>query len=165
MAMTLATGSACLCACALAGSSGCFLPLQFEEETDAGIDTDYPPVLASSDPAMPGPIDITSTPTTVTLVVEDKDLGDTIFVRVFRDYGRPDPTPPRTNTRELPTGSKQRTLMLTTAGWCGGATTGQHVFEVLIADRDFLDFQVEPLFRALPDGAESSSTFWIGTCP
>ena len=64
--------------------AGCVLPLQFEEERDGGLDRNYPPIILASTPAMPGFTSIDTSqlnPDIYSLDLEDKDIGDRLYVR------------------------------------------------------------------------------------
>ncbi|MFH0899910.1 MAG: hypothetical protein V2A73_04700, partial [Pseudomonadota bacterium] len=82
---------------ALANSAGsCVVPLPWEaSRPDAGVNST--PIIRSSNPSMPGAsvvLDKDTLGSTFTISVSDRDLGDRICVRVFRDYDRQEPTPP-----------------------------------------------------------------------
>jgi hypothetical protein len=154
---------------ALVMTNACVLPLQFEEEVDGGIDRDYPPVLVSSDPVMPGfsTIEISQPDQIYVLSVEDKDLTDRLFVRVFRDY---DPTPglssPAIAEKTVESsGERLRHIELSTAAWCNNVTPGtRSTYDVVIADRAYLDPPATPEYQAVPEGAERVHGAWVITC-
>jgi hypothetical protein len=154
----------------LPGVGACVLPLQFEEELDGGLDDDNPPaiLLNTADPSMLQVATIEKNAPPFKLQVEDKDLDDTIYLRVFRDYHKL-PVTPAVTDRFLSTpdasGSALRTFMIATNTWCQGATANtQFLFEVLVSDRPFLDLSEEPLFRAVPPGAKTARSYWVGEC-
>lgn len=156
-----------LIALGVSALGACLMPLQFEEEADAGIDRNYPPVIVSSTPAMPGFLTIeTQQPDeTYSLTIEDKDLADRLFVRVFRDYDPGDPSPPRLDAVVEPSGLRQRVAEFQTTAWCSQTTPGtRFVFEVLVADRDYLLPSQPPAYQAVPVGAEVSHGYWVITC-
>jgi hypothetical protein len=149
----------------------CIAPLQFEEQHDGGIDENNPPaiLIGSAKPSMLATATIEeATPPTFTLQAEDKDPGDVLFLRVFRDYHIPPAKPAVTDKQAAKPDMNSltvRTFEIETNTWCQGATTGtQFTFEVLVSDRQFLDLSVEPLFRAVPEGAKVARSYWIGTC-
>jgi hypothetical protein len=145
---------------------GCVLPLQFDEEADAGLDRNYPPNIVSSQPDMPGFTTIEANGIEdYRVTVEDKDLGDRLFVRVFRDYLAENPDTPKIDTLAEPGGERARQIDMQTVGWCAGSTPGQrHTFEILISDRPWLASSVPPRFKAVPEGAETTRGFWVVTC-
>jgi hypothetical protein len=153
---------------AAAAGAACILPLPFEQEFDAGPgDDNYPPVIVESVPPMPGFLTLeAANPLTHTLNVKDKDQDDDIFVRVFRNYDPLSPTPPLSMpTVPGPSPDAVRTVQLSTATWCSAASPATtYTFLVLVADRQFLSEDIAPAYQALPEGAESSRLFWIGTC-
>jgi len=149
-----------------AGSSGCVLPLQFEEDLDASTDDNYPPVVIGASPplTLKGIVQIGDDAPMFTIEVEDKDLADRLYVRVFRSYFL-EATPARTDLPVDATGSGLRSVTLDTSTWCDTGDVGREfVFEVLVADKPFLDLATPPKFRALPDDAGRSSAFWVMTC-
>jgi hypothetical protein len=149
-------------------AAGCVLPLQFEEEPDASPEeNNAPPNIVQTVPDMPNgldPIDTATTPTQVTVTLDDPDVNDILHVRVYRDYHlTPSPAYVVKETQEK--GQRLRTVTFSTAGWCANASAGTtYLFELLVADREFLANDVEPLFRALPENAKSTRSFWSATC-
>ena len=147
---------------------GCVLPLPYEVNPDGPSNS--PPVIRSSNPAMPGPVTFSaSAPQIFSIEVEDLDVTDTLYVRVFRNYQLGAPTPPvyRSQKGNDPqTGTVLRSLTLPTHTFCAGENTPGLTlyFQILIADRDFLDDAQSPAFLALPDDAQSTSGYWFGTC-
>jgi hypothetical protein len=152
--------------------SACILPLQFEEQQDAGgIDQDNPPeiVISSADPSMLSLAVIEeSAPPKFTVQVRDKDVDDTLYFRVFRDYhippAKPAVTDTATSTRDA-SNPALRNFTIDTNTWCQAAAPGtQFLFEVMVSDRPFLELSVEPLFRAVPAGAKTARSYWMGEC-
>lgn len=146
---------------------GCVVPIPGEEEaTDGGVNS--PPVIVASVPSMPfeggGPINVTSLPAQVTIDVKDVDLDDQIYVRVFRDYESNPLQIVEEREQIPPTGTAIRAgIALDTLPWCLGAPTGMNlVFDVVVADRPFLEDDTEPFNRAT--SGESSVRAWIGVC-
>ena len=93
------------CALCLLMPCACVLPLQFEEEHDAGLDDNNAPgiLLGTADPSMLQVATIeTVAPPTFKLQVEDKDVDDTLYLRVFRDYHKL-PVSPAVTDRSLST--------------------------------------------------------------
>ncbi len=149
----------------MASPSACVLPLQFEETRDAGADQNNPPAIVLA-PSMLEVANIDqSSPPTFTVSVEDKDVDDVLFLRVFRDYH----LSPDSAVTDLPvpsSGLPVRTQEIDTATWCppGTPPTTTFIFEILVSDRPFLPLSEEPFFRALPSGAKSARGYWVGAC-
>jgi hypothetical protein len=163
--------SVTVCALLLLLVGGCVLPLQFEEEHDAGVDDNAPPaiLLGTAEPSMLSLAVIeASQPGKFKLQVEDRDGGDTLYLRVFRDYHVPPVTPAVTDrsvSTPDPNSQSVRTFEIDTNTWCQGAPpNSQFLFEVMVSDRPFLDLSEEPLFRAVPPGAKTARGYWVGVC-
>lgn len=146
-------------------TAGCVVPLPYPDVEVDAAQSGYTPVIRSATPRM-GDKTIQifkSAPETFTIDVEDRDLEDTIYVRVFRDYDPADPTNSVTSRQFPPGGQAVRTLELSTLGWCTGAVIGDlSVFEVIAADRPFND--EVPGFRAVTPPGDFSIRPWIATC-
>lgn len=152
--------------------AGCVVPIPAEPEVaDAGVNS--PPIIVSASPSMPfdsgGPLDVASL-STVSVALRDKDIADTLYLRVFRDYQlakeRIFPIDWRTVTNDPTTGTADRTANFQTSTWCDGAPAGQTlVFDVVVADRDWDVPGAEPKYRAVIPGGETSTRSWVGTCP
>jgi hypothetical protein len=159
------------CALCLLLPCACVLPLQFEEEHDAGLDDNNPPaiLLGTADPSMLQVATIETADSPIFKVqVEDKDIDDTLYLRVFRDYHKL-PVSPAVTDRSVSTPDANsrtvRTFMIDTNTWCQGASPNtQFLFEVLVSDRAFLDLSEQPLFRAVPPGAKTARSYWVGEC-
>lgn len=97
------------------------------------------------------------------LTLHDTDLNDTLFGKVFIEYKRTDPTPPRSNCQAAGT-TVQRTCTLDLAGLCQSADIGQQrLMQVLVFDRQVLDTG-EPLYQAMAatsGGLSTSRTFFL----
>ena len=148
--------------------AGCIIPLPYQEAGDGGVD--YPPVITGSNPPMPGPVGITASaePALFSIDVADQDLGDTLYVRVFRDYAHA-PEPPRNNVpkaNDPVAGRPVRTIELQTNTWCQNAQRNVNiVFDVVVADRPFVeDLSVSPVYRAVSPGGEFSVRSWVIEC-
>jgi hypothetical protein len=168
---------------ALAGQpgSGCVLPPDLEPAgADAGPSS--PPVIQSASPpevfAFPGPIviDRLASPVMV-LVATDNDVGDSLFVRLYRDYNRPPelrPQPPLADCQTPPTGTFERIINCPTNALCNQLApddTENHVLEAMIADREFIldgdpEAQDQPQFRAVADPTRAawSMSSWVMRC-
>jgi hypothetical protein len=169
---------------ALAGQLGwgCVLPPDLEPEgPDAGPSS--PPVIVSASPpefAFPGPIaiDREQLGATITLTVEDNDLGDSIYVRLYRDYDRePDnqPTPALVDCGlPGPSPSQSRTFDCSTNALCIGVPdpdTREHVVEAMVSDQPFIadsdpDAAGQPTYRAVANRGQAGSSMrgWTMRC-
>ena len=146
--------------------TACIVPIPAEVEVpDGGLD--HTPFVKSSTPAMPG---LTDLPAMVSLTFEDADLGDTLYVRVFRDY-QDAPLGPLADvavTNNPNTGGIERTTILPTNTWCNGASPppDTHVFQVVVADQPYNpDSSVKPEYQAVTNGGKfSKSSSWTFRC-
>lgn len=148
-------------------SAGCLVPLPQEVPPDGGGVNDTPTIV-DENPEMPGPI--TVTPGIYSIDVRDADIGDTIYVRVFRNYTEESPVPPFYTlviANDPVEGSEIRSVPLETYFWCAGAPTDVNlVFDVLVADRPFdQDATRDPPFRVVTEPGRSSIRSWVGVCP
>lgn len=162
----------------MAFAGACILPPPLEIGTeDAGVSS--PPVVEQvlpDDFATPGPpIKLQpDQPRTMTLVVRDADLEDTVFVRFFVDYNRPDPGNFKASCSAPPPleGGPLRNVDCETQTLCDGIAPDndiEHFLEAVVADRTFLETsdpeaEGQPVFRALPSGGASTVTSWTMIC-
>jgi hypothetical protein len=110
----------------------------------------------------------------------DNDLDDSLFVRLYRDYGSEEieevngrPTPPVGECQAGSNLARERSIRCTTQSICTGVPDDNrdHVLEVMIADQPFLadgdpaGVGQEP-FRALqnPGIASWSMRGWVMRC-
>jgi hypothetical protein len=149
-------------------STACVIPIPAEiEEGDAGGGS--APVIIASNPDMSsGTITLSdSAPITASLTIRDNDLDDTLYVKVFRDYVT---NQPPVHTTSIPADAENRTRdrikELDTDNWCNGGAVGSGNlnFEVMVADRPFLEDSEEPAYRALPPEANFSIRSWTAQC-
>ena len=160
---------------------GCVLPPDLKPEgPDAGPSS--PPVIMSASPAdfaFPGPINIDRAGAQdITLDVEDNDLGDSIYVKLYRDYNREpvnQPTPALVDCGSPgPSTTKDRSIKCSTNSLCIGIEEGDQrlrVLEVMVADRPFIDDSDpeavgQPQYRALQDKGSAAFSFrdWSMRC-
>jgi len=137
-----------------------------EEETASG---EYPPIIREANPSMgfytggdAVPLSIAS-PMIFTIDVEDRNVDDDIYVRVFRDYNPTTPSPPVLSpSSPFPaTGEALRKgLELQTSNWC--PAPGNYLFEVIVADGPFDD--AVPGYQSVVEGADSSTRSWRVQC-
>ena len=162
-------------------SAACIIPPDLEPEealSDAGPSS--PPVILSAQPAefaFPGPIVFQRPDERVlALEVEDNDILDAIFVRLYVDYNRPPtnaPTPPWADCQH-PGGTRTRIIDCPVNALCTPIDQNDstnHVLEALVSDRPFiLDSdpvaEGQPPFRATADPAGAAKTIasWLMQC-
>ena len=127
---------------------------------DAGFNA--PPVIlsirdeAAKELTEPGPVLLPRGDGTVSLTMLETDVTDDSYIRVFVDYGRPDPTPARAACKAASAGQAKRTVSCDVGGVCQQTDIGNERllwFEVF--DREPLDTGL-PRFRALPPGGLST---------
>ncbi|MBI4508328.1 MAG: hypothetical protein HY698_01750 [Deltaproteobacteria bacterium] len=161
-------------ACLALTSGACVIPLPYEDPVPDG-GANYPPLIVASTVKIPGPLLLTLGPDgrpsldSISITVQDRDVEDTIYARVFRDYNFDQPTPPYVSTEKASTpGSTSiaRTLSLPTNTWCNTAMQDVPlVFDVVVADRKFDENPtVKPAYRAVTAGGEFSVGSWVVTC-
>ena len=158
---------------------GCVLPADLEPAgADAGPSS--PPVILSANPpeyAFPGPIVISRVdPPVMVLDAIDNDVSDSLYVKLYVDYGRPVPQPAFGECQSGldDAGSRQRTIRCQTNSLCNSIDpedNGNHVLEAMIADRQFLPLgdpaaALQPAFRALSDWPKAgySLSSWVMQC-
>lgn len=154
-------------ACLALVLAGCIVPLPYEEVADGGAGADYPPVIVGATPAMPGPLTITrGVVETYTIDVKDKDVDDTLYVRVFRDYDPVLRPFPLITIPVPPGGAAVRHVNVANGTFCVGAVEDGVAlfFDVVVADRPFLDPPANPPYQAVPEGAEKSRMTWVAVC-
>ena len=137
------------------------------------------PVITGAGPApdflFPGPIILDHQDSrTLSLDVLDNDLDDVVHVRLYIDYGRPDPEPAYAECQAAPTGEATRVLACPVNSLCnaiGDTDQGDHTLEAMVADREFLAdsdpaAEGQDLYRALraPTRAAYSFRAWVMRC-
>lgn len=163
----------------LVTTAACPFPSDLEQAAVDGGQSS-PPVMLSAQPApefsFPGPMILERGDSRVlTLEVEDTDIGDSLFLRLYVDYNRPQPTPPWAECQAAPTGNETRIVDCPTATLCNGVDVTNeatdHVLEAMVSDRAFIPdsdpaAEGQPAFRAVSDpqrGAYSLRS-WILRC-
>ena len=152
-------------------AQACVLPPALSlDQPDAGADS--PPLIVSvrgenaEELTPPGPLVFQRGAGSISLTLEDNDLGDTLFVRVFVDYHHPDDVPARAACSAAPATQAQRATTCVLNGLCNGIDAApDHLMEVEVYDRAPLeDGSATPLYRAIPpDGRSTSKSFFV-TC-
>jgi hypothetical protein len=157
-----------------AAATSCVIPPNLElDEVDGG--TGSPPVIISSGPSpefsVPGPLVLERNDSRdITLTVEDLDIDDDLYVRMFVNY--PVDTAVRAECQVGPTGSTTRVIECPTARLCEGVDdqdTSRHFLEAMVADRAFLadnnpEARLQEPNRALPGEAGYSFRAWMISC-
>lgn len=158
--------------------AGCILPPELEPGSfDAGPSSS--PVILSSGPApdfqFPGPLILDRQDSrTLSLTVLDNDVEDIIHVRLYIDYGRPDPEPAYAECQAASTGERTRVLACPMNSICNpieATDQGDHLLEAMVADREFLAdsdpaAEGQALFRALEEPSLAGFSFrsWQLSC-
>jgi hypothetical protein len=154
-------------------TAGCVVPVPLELETaDAGPTA--LPELVSAAPGefdFPGPLTLDhGDQRRMSLTVRDRDLEDTLYVRMYVDYGLATQTNFVSDCVAVPSGALTRIADCSTSAICNSVVdTDKHVLQAMVADREFLptsdpraDGQDE--FRALPIDAAFNFRDWQLTC-
>jgi hypothetical protein len=107
--------------------------------------------------AEPGPItEIERGRGNMAVTVRDTDVEDTIFIRMFVDYGLPNPTAPRSFCKVLPGTTVSRTISCDISGLCtDGDIDENRLLWIEVFDREPLDSGI-PRYRVMPEGGYSS---------
>jgi hypothetical protein len=156
----------------LTAGPSCVLPEGLDVVDDTEIN--YPPAVVSSVP----PASLKATidgQREFSLTLEDMNLKDTLFVRFFLDYYAPPTTTGPAAPIDLidvppPTDATPRDgtrLPITVSIACirdVPADGKTHVLTAVIADRPFINDNVQPLFRHLPDDARQAEVSWEVAC-
>src|SRR3569623_422701 len=148
---------------------GCIIPPSLGvEQQDAGVNS--PPAILSvrsDQPELPepGPIDIEVNQTSpLNLTLLDTDITDKLYVRVFVDYTKDNPTSPRSTCIAATSGTAERTATWQAAGICSSSDLDKdpHVMQVMVFDREPRDQAVQPLFQAMnPPGLSTDRVYTL----
>lgn len=112
----------------------------------------------------PGPVTIERGRGALAIRLRDADVSDTLNVRLYVDYNRPDPTPARAACRVAPGTTVQRTTTCDISGVCTSADIGaQRLLWIEVFDRELLEAG-QPRFRAMPAGGASSKWVFMLQC-
>lgn len=147
--------------------SACILPPPLElDQPDGGVNS-APVILSASPPDVSFPqLRLERNDSrTVDLQVHDPDVEDSLFVRLYVDYGLPDPTPALAECSTGPSTS-ERVINCSLANLCFAVPEGDtsiHYVDAMIADRGFLS-EGTPAFRAVPEQAQTSIRTWTLEC-
>ncbi len=158
--------------------TACIFPPDLEVgDVDAGPGSS--PVILSAGPApdflFPGPLILDrQDPRTLSLTILDNDVDDVLHVRLYIDYGRPNPEPHYAECQAAPTGEATRVLACPVNVLCNpiaDTDQGDHVLEAMASDREFIAdsdpaAEGQDLFRALRDPSRAAFSFrsWVMRC-
>lgn len=149
-------------------SSACVvaIPAEFQQEVEGDGGVNAYPIIKDTTPSMPTLTVNNNVRQAISLTLSDSDLRDTLYVRVFRDYAPSHPGffPGPTVTNDVENGREDRQGSTDTSGWCAGVS-GQHIFDVVVADRPFDDTPNAQLpFRSTTGNGKSSTRSWVVQC-
>ncbi len=97
------------------------------------------------------------------LSVQDTDVDDTLFCKLFVEYRPEDPTPPRANF-EAAGSSVVRSCTLSLLGLCQSADIGvERLMSVVVFDRQVLEGEA-PLYQAMLSGGLKATRTYFLTC-
>ena len=113
----------------------------------------------------PGPVAFTQGSGEISLTLIDTDIGDTLYVDIFVNYGEPNQSPPRA-TCEAASGTIDRITTCALAGLCESADIGQvdENMTIVVSDRQPLESGTLPLYQALPPGGLSTERLYLLNC-
>jgi hypothetical protein len=162
---------------AVVAPAACVLPPPLEiESLDAGLSA-APVILAAKPLAFPGPIVIQrgDQNTRLSLEIHDPDVNDSLFVRLYVDYGIPGQNNFKSSCSlaASPTSREPlRTVDCSVSTLCNDVPetdTALHFLEAMVSDRQFLESsdpraRTQPLFRAVPEDAGYSFRAWLMQC-
>jgi hypothetical protein len=151
--------------------AGCVIPPSLTISEDAGVNA--PPAILSvtSDQQAltePGPVlfDIGPTAGNLSVSVIDTDLLDTVYVRIFVDYGLPNRLDARSKCAAPPNMTPTRTATCPLNSLCLTSDLGvQRNMTIVVFDREPNDSgDGDPPFQAMPPGGLSTSRFYFLKC-
>lgn len=152
--------------------ASCVVPPSLNsEDADGGVN--HPPVIRTvRDNAgqvldRPGPLTFVAGTGELNITAADTDLGDTLYVRMYIDYGLVDFTPFRVQCEAAP-GDVPAIERIVTCPLLGLCTDGlidgtQHVFELDVLDRAPITTAERP-FRGVTQPGEIASFWWRLAC-
>lgn len=149
---------------------GCVIPPSLSSNrVDAGANS--PPMIVdvkSLNPLVEGSqvtIAVTN-PDTFTLDLLDTDTDDTLYVRMFVDYNKTEPTPVRVNCPpSATTRTPARTVVCNIMGLCAPSDVGQaRGMSIVVFDRQPLDDGSPPLYQSMPPDGLSTDRFYYLNC-
>jgi hypothetical protein len=149
--------------------TGCAVPPALQlDEPDAGENA--APIITSisgsdaKELVEPGPVTFDRGRGTLSVSLRDADVEDELFVRLYVDYNKPDPTPARASCSAAPSITASRTTTCDISGVCTTADIGMpRLLWVEVFDRELLQGG-NPRFRAMPAGGASSKWHFTLMC-
>jgi hypothetical protein len=149
---------------------GCIIPPSLGvEQQDAGVNS--PPSITSvrsdqTELPEPGPVDFevgSMSPLNLTLL--DTDVNDKLYVRVFMDYTKDNPTAPRSTCTAASVDQATRTATCPLQALCLSKDVGvPHLMQVMVFDRQPLETGESPLFQAMPSPGLSTDRAYQVNC-
>jgi hypothetical protein len=149
---------------------GCVIPPSLEvEDDDAGINS--PPAILSVTSDLqalpePGPVlfDRGASAGNLSVSLIDSDTQDTLVVRIFVDYNKPDRLPPRSQCTAIPNMTPHRTVTCGLSALCATGDVGvERSMTIVVFDRPPLE-DGDPPFQQMPTGGLSTSRFYFLKC-
>lgn len=152
---------------------GCVVPPPLRNEGDPDAGVNQPPALravrtsAGDELTRPGPHELVVGVGELRVTASDTDRDDTLYVRMYVDYGLPSPTAARAECRAAPgaTPTTERTLSCSLLGVCTDelADGALHIFELDLYDREPASSPAR-LFRDVTAPGEVATFWWQITC-
>jgi len=153
--------------------AACVVPPSVQPEDDNSEVPNNPPAIrkvtdsAGQELTRPGPLAFVVGAGMVNVFAADTDLDDTLYVRMYIDYGLADATPFRVQCESAPGNSPlvEREVNCPLLGLCtDGLIDGQtHIFELDVLDREPISTAARP-FRGVTVPGEISTFWWQLTC-
>lgn len=153
-------------------ATGCVIPPSLSLEENDAAQNAAPVIRDVRDEAgnpfeRPGPRDIVVGEGRLVITLVDPDVGDTLYVRYYLDYGLPAPTPARIECEAAPgaTPTVERQITCSLVGVCTSPAVGPgHVFEIEVFDRPPIVDDPTRLFRQVAPPGLSTSWWWQASC-
>lgn len=148
-------------------TTSCVVPIPATPEEGDGGPTKDTPILRSASPRdFPGPLQLPGTPT-VTVTMEDHDVRDTLYLRVFKNYAQNISQGLGTVTvpNDPNTAPVTRTWPLQTTLWCAGSAGQNVTITIAVADEPFDDAGTgEMPFKTPINGGRWSQRDFVVAC-
>jgi hypothetical protein len=152
---------------------GCVVPVPLELETADAGPTALPEFVSAApgEFEFPGPVVLDhGDQRRMSITLRDRDLDDTLYVRMYVDYGLPNETAVVSDCVAVPSTTLTRIADCSTAAICTSiADSDKHILEAMVSDREFLPIgdprgMGQPLFREVPFDAAFNFRYWQLTC-
>lgn len=150
-------------------TTACVVPIPATPaDADGDAGANGIPDIVSASPAQfkfPGPIELTrNARQDITVTLKDMDRDDVLRLRVFRNYPESF-SPIDEKTPGTGAANGERLWTLDTSTWCIGAIDNQQlIFTLVVADRDWAENNVAPVFQSVVPGGLTSTREWIARC-